>query len=75
MATYKLRNLPCDVVPNDKLWYISGNGAHVGSGVLEWCVNKGDAEYLLQLMKLDPDFSNLEAKPYRGSSLESGHGL
>jgi len=63
MATYKLRNLPCSIQPDDKLWCVVGrqkveSGA-IASGVLEWCYDQRDAEITLQMMKEDPNFFDL----------------
>ena len=51
--TYHFRGLPCNILPDDKLWCVSGSYAE-GGGILEWCYNQGDAEYLAEKLRLDP---------------------
>lgn len=53
---YKFRNLPYSIQPDEKLWCVSGSFKHFGSGVLEWCYNKQDAEEVLASMKQDERF-------------------
>ncbi len=60
---YKLRNLPCTICPDDKLWTVCGNQKTengIASGVLEWCYDQRDAETTKSMMKQDPNFTNLE---------------
>lgn len=64
--TYQYRNLPCNVVPDDLLWTISGTDTLTGgSGVLEWCLNEPDARWLMAEMEAFLEqFSKLTAAPY-----------
>ena len=59
---YKLRNLPCTIQPDAKLWTVCGkqkieNG--IASGVLEWCYDMEDATYIKSKMDQDPNFYDL----------------
>lgn len=62
--SYKYRGLPCNIQPDDLLWCVSGVDAEGGSGVLEWCYSKEDAEDRLQIMAQHPRFRGLEAHPF-----------
>ena len=68
---YIFRNLPCNIVPDDELWYISGNFQHengFGSGVLEWCYDENDAKAILSQMLQDNSFSNLQSSAFMAIS-------
>ena len=69
---YKLRNLPCNIVPSHKLWCITGHSTTGGSGVLEWCYDKADAESVLAEMRKDAQYKGLRAEKYRSSSASIG---
>jgi len=65
---YHFRNLPCNILPDDKLWCV--NGRHrteniYGGGVLEWCYDEADAKCLLEQMLKDPTFNNLWIGKYK----------
>ncbi len=67
--SYKMRNLPCNIRPDHKLWCVmgavdNGNG-YYGGGVLEWCYDQADAEALVEEMQKDSRFSNLTASKYK----------
>lgn len=47
---YKYRNFPCTVGRGDYLWCVSGTDNKGGSGILEWCISKEDAEYMKSMM-------------------------
>ncbi|MCC5610983.1 hypothetical protein LC612_30600 [Nostoc sp. CHAB 5834] len=62
---YEYRNLPCSIVPDEYLWTVSGNDCRGGSGVLEWCYDKDDAEHRLELMQQEPTrFTQLSASAF-----------
>ena len=55
---YHYRNLPCTAGP----FYISGVDDHPeggGAGVLEWCLDLGDAQRMKEIMKIYPQFRDL----------------
>lgn len=65
---YQMRNLPCcDTLGNEMTWSVCGtqimtfsDGSTItANGVLEWCYDEQDALDLLEMMKNDPQFSNL----------------
>lgn len=56
---YQFRGFPC----TNRNWNVSGNYSDEtggGSGILEWCDSKEDAENLLKIMKKDKRFSHLK---------------
>lgn len=64
---YKFRNLPCSILPDNRLWCVAGsyedrNGS--GGGILEWCYDADDAGYLMGEMKKDPRFRNLHVHKF-----------
>lgn len=63
---YKPRNLPCSIVKNP--WYVAGrfnNGKSDSSGgVLEWCYDREDAEYIMSQMKRDLQYSQLSIEQW-----------
>ena len=64
---YKLRNLPCNITTEDKLWCISGVRDLEGDlygGVLEWCYDEQDVKNLLVEMEKDSSFKVLQAHPF-----------
>jgi hypothetical protein len=64
---YKFRNLPCNCVPNEQLWAVSGRYGTQG-GILEWCTSQGDAERMLRHMRTFPNFKGLRAHKWQESS-------
>jgi hypothetical protein len=64
---YTFRNLPCNILPEDKIWCVTGF-YEGGCGILEWCHDKDDANERLQLMSFDKRFKELKAQPYKVSS-------
>ncbi len=52
---YKYRNKPCTIGK----WFVQGKDNLGGSGILEWCYDKEDAECRLSLMLIYPQFENL----------------
>jgi hypothetical protein len=64
--TYVFRGYPCNIVADDQLWLISGQYKNSG-GILEWCIDKYDAEILLKEMKKDKNFKNLEIEKFKKS--------
>jgi hypothetical protein len=64
--SYRYRNLPCNIAPDDSLWCVSGHdNAHHASGVLEWCYNELDARRVLRDMQASSGrFSNLSAHKF-----------
>jgi hypothetical protein len=48
---YRYRGLPCSIAPDEKLWYVGGQDKQGGSGVLEWCYDKSDAQHMLTAMQ------------------------
>lgn len=51
---YQYRNFPKDVVPRRSLFAITGYDLKSDkSGILEYCVNRADARYLMDLMRAD----------------------
>jgi len=64
---YIFRNLPCNILPEDELWCVTGFFSN-GGGVLEWCYNENDANERFQLMSFDKRFSELKAQPYKNGS-------
>ena len=52
---YNFRNLSCV----GKTHFIEGKSINDGCGVLEWCWDKSDAEYILSEMLKDSQFSDL----------------
>lgn len=64
---YVYRGYACDIAPTDQIWCVVGvdnNGG--GSGVLEWCYDEEDAQFILRRMNHFPErFENLEARPFR----------
>jgi len=57
---YRYRNYPCNIVPDDKLWEVSGLDLITGGGgVLEWCWDKEDAKHVYQSMKASGEFKSL----------------
>lgn len=65
-SDYNYRGLSCSIVPQSQLWMISGfDKRNGGSGVLEWCVDKDDAQLRLGFMQRYPDrFIDVTATPY-----------
>jgi hypothetical protein len=63
-ASYKYRGLPCNIVPDDQLWAVSGCDG-CGGGVLEWCMDEKDALRMLSKMEPFPQFKNLKAHKYK----------
>lgn len=62
---YKLRNLPCNVVPESQLWFVSGVDVVQGStGVIEWCRDKVDAARVFREMKVSDEFDQLRYGQY-----------
>lgn len=66
---YEFRNLPCNIVPKNQLWCVSGvyedkKKNMSGGGILEWCYNEEDANITLSQMKRDKRFSKLSASKY-----------
>jgi hypothetical protein len=85
-VSYKLRNLPCNIVDDDHLWAVSGgfdDGRERSGGVLEWCYDEEDANNILSMMQLDPRYSDLRAhkwephglQPEQAADLHALHGV
>jgi hypothetical protein len=55
---YRFRNLPCNCVPDEKLWAVSGRYKTQG-GILEWCVSEKDALGMLKFMETHKGFRAL----------------
>ncbi len=55
---YRFRNLPCNCVPSEKLWAVSGHYGTQG-GVLEWCLSEEDALGMLKFMGAHKGFRAL----------------
>jgi len=54
----KLRNLSFV----GKTYCVSGKSTHAGNGILEWCWDLNDAEYIIGEMKKDSRFSELKVE-------------
>lgn len=62
---YTYRGLPSNIVPSDKLWYVSGIDAlNKASGILEWCYDETDAKQLIKAMRATDQFCALSANFY-----------
>ena len=63
---YRYRNLPCNIVPDKRLWCVVGIDTETGGGgILEWCYDARDAEGLFHLMRQDHGrFVNLAIRPW-----------
>ena len=59
-TTYQFRHLPCNIVPENRVWCVSGAYGSAG-GVLEWCYDRADAERIAEELKKDPDASEIRA--------------
>lgn len=63
---YKYRNLPCNIRSDAALWCVVGKDSKGGSGVLEWCFDKEDAEERKMLMLSEEGrFSKLKAEKWQ----------
>ena len=65
--SYRYRDLPCSIRPDNELWYVAGTDHHpktAGGGVLEWCYDQNDAEHRLAIMQQYDQFSNLRVGPF-----------
>jgi len=67
-SSYVPRDLPCNIVPDDRLWVVSGSRTNLAgvleAGVLEWCLDEKDANDILARMQQDPKYSDLESFSY-----------
>lgn len=65
---YKFRNFPCNIVPEKELWAVSGTRkddiGNYMTGVLEWCVNEADAEYIRNKMMGDYHLFDLKIEKF-----------
>lgn len=51
---YRYRGRPCSILPDDKLWCVSGRDLiNGGGGVLEWCYDGEDAKHQMMVMRLE----------------------
>lgn len=63
---YQYRNLPCNIRSDAAVWCVVGKDAKGGSGVLEWCFDKEDAEERRNLMLSEEGrFSKLKAEKWQ----------
>ena len=62
---YVYRGLGCNILPDERLWAVSGSDlVNDSAGVLEWCWDQKDAETVLELMQSSGEFSDLNAGPW-----------
>lgn len=62
---YTYRGLPSNIVPDEKLWCVSGIDAlNKSAGILEWCYNETDAKQLIKDMRASDQFCGLSANLY-----------
>ena len=63
---YQRRNLPCCIDGKDLTWCVAGEelsedcSRSIGAGIIEWCVDKEDAERVLARIEQDPHFQHLQ---------------
>jgi hypothetical protein len=62
---YRYRNLPCSIRPDNQLWCVSGYDTKSGaSGILEWCYDEIDANFVMNTMLTCGHFADLKAEKY-----------
>lgn len=65
----EIRNLPCNIVPNDRLWCLCGEtwgeDGRTGGGVLEWCYNEEDARNELTRLWNRKDLKHLSISKWQ----------
>ena len=61
----KYMSRPCNIVDDEKLWYIYGSSVNHGSGVLAWCYDEEDSKQVLSEFKEHEEFSNLGFEKFR----------
>jgi hypothetical protein len=64
---YRYRNLPCSIESEGNLWVVGGHDKRTGgSGVLEWCYDEQDAQFILQQMSRFPErFIGIKAERHQ----------
>jgi sugar (pentulose or hexulose) kinase len=58
LIRYNYRGYPCNVLPDEEMWYVAGMDGN-GGGILEWCTSEQDAKDRMRIMKTFPQFANL----------------
>jgi hypothetical protein len=60
MIRIGIRNLPCDIAPENELWCVSGSRKDGnGAGVIEWCFDEEDAMMMETLLDRIGDWTDL----------------